>query len=61
MNWKTKTMLVYIMGGLLIGALAGIMTISTTDETQKEPELDLKKGAKFGIDAINLIRKNLAK
>ena len=61
MNWKTKTMLVYILGGLMLGVLAGIMTVSNAEETQKEPELDLKKGAKFGIDAINLIRKNIAK
>ena len=54
-------MLVYIMGGLLLGALAGIMTVSNAEETQKEPELDFKKSAKFGIDAINLIRKNIAK
>lgn len=54
-------MLVYTVSGLLLGLLAGIMTVSNAEESQTEPELDLKKGAKFGIDAINLIRKNISK
>lgn len=59
MNWKTKTMLIYGAAGLVFGVLAGIMIINNAEKKNTEYTPSLKKGAQFGIDAINLIRKNL--
>ena len=52
-------MLIYGAAGLVFGVLAGIMIINNAEKKNTEYTPSLKKGAQFGIDAINLIRKNL--
>ncbi|MBQ4513583.1 MAG: hypothetical protein II969_11370 [Anaerolineaceae bacterium] len=61
MNWKTKTLLYYSLGGLLIGIAAGIITINNAVEKKSEVDLSLKNGAKMGIAALNAVQKIVLK
>lgn len=61
MNWKTKTLLYYSLGGLLIGIAAGIITINNAVEKQSEVDLSLKNGAKMGLAALNAVQKIVLK
>ncbi len=61
MNWKTKTLLYYSLGGLMIGIAAGIITINNAVEKKSEVDLSLKNGAKMGIAALNAVQKIVLK
>lgn len=61
MNWKTKTLLYYSLGGLLIGIAAGVITINNAVEKKSEVDLSLKNGAKMGIAALNAVQKIVLK
>ena len=49
MDWKKKTILYYTLGGMVIGILAG---------KNQKVELSLKNGAKIGIAALDVVKKN---
>ena len=57
MNWKNKVFLFYAIGGLLLGVVAGLITINNAVDNDKEVELDLKTGAKVGVAALQNIKK----
>ncbi len=57
MSWKTKTLLYYSLGGLVIGIVAGIISINNAVEKNTEVDLSLKNGAKVGIAALNAVQK----
>ena len=47
MDWKTKTLLFYMGCGLVLGAIAGIMTVNNAEENEKEVTPTLKDGARI--------------
>ena len=57
MNWKTKTILLYVGCGLVLGAIAGIMTINNAVENEKELDPTLKDGAKICVEALKSLKK----
>lgn len=61
MNWKTKTLLIYGLGGLLLGIIAGIASIDNAVEKNKSIDISLKDGAKIGLNAFNAIQKIIIK
>ncbi len=61
MDWKKKTMLFYIIGGLACGIIAGMITINNAVENDKEIDLSLQEGAKIGMNAIKLLTKTVIK
>ena len=61
MSWKTKTILYYGLGGLLIGIIAGIVSINNAVEENKEVDLTLENGAKIGIAALKALPKFITK
>ena len=52
MDWKKKTILIYAIGGLLIGLLSGIITVNNAVDNDKEVNLTVKDGAKIAIDVM---------
>ena len=61
MNWKTKVILFYSLGGLALGILAGITTIKNAVDNDKELDLTLKDGAKVGLAAMEVMKKTIIK
>ena len=61
MDWKKKTILYYALGGLVIGVLAGIISVNNAVEKDKEVDLSLKNGAKIGIAALDVVQKIVMK
>ena len=61
MDWKKKTILYYTLGGLIIGVLAGIISVNNAVEKDKEVDLSLKNGAKIGIAALDVVQKIVMK
>ncbi len=61
MDRKTKIMLIYIIGGLIGGILAGMISINNAEKNDDLPDLSLQDGAKIGIKAINLLTKTVIK
>lgn len=61
MDWKKKTILYYTLGGMVIGILAGIITVNNAVEKKKEVDLSLKNGAKIGIAALDAVQKIVMK
>lgn len=57
MSWKTKTLIYYGLGGLLLGLAAGIISINNAVEKNTEVDLSLKNGAKVGLAALNAVQK----
>ena len=57
MSWKTKTLLYYSLGGLVIGIVAGIISINNAVEKNTEVDHSMKNGAKVGIAALNAVQK----
>lgn len=57
MSWKTKTLIFYGLGGLLLGIFAGVISINNAVEKNTEVDLSLKNGAKVGIAALNAVQK----
>lgn len=61
MDWKTKTMLFYGIGGLLLGVLAGIASINNAEEKDQQLEISLQEGARLGVNALNSLSKVIIK
>ncbi len=61
MDWKKKVMLIYIIGGLTCGIIAGMISINNAVENEKELNLSLQDGAKIGMNAIKLLTKTVIK
>ncbi len=61
MNWKTKTLLIYGVVGLVCGILAGITTINNAVENNKKPDITLKEGARISLTAMDAMRKTVLK
>lgn len=61
MNWKTKTFVIYILGGLVIGIIAGIMTVNNAEKNEKEVDLSLKNAAKVTVAAFDIVKKLVIK
>lgn len=61
MNWKTKTLLIYGIGGLILGVMAGIISINNAVENNKTVDISLQDGAKIGMNALNAMQKLVIK
>ena len=61
MDWKKKTLLIYILGGLICGILAGIMTVRNAEQNKKELDITLKDGAKIGLTTLESQKKVVIK
>ena len=61
MDWKTKTLLIYGIVGLVCGILAGITTINNAVENDKEADISLKDGARISLTAMDAMRKTVLK
>lgn len=61
MDWKTKTLLLYGIVGLVCGILAGITTINNAVEKNEEPDISLKNGARISLTAMDAMRKTVLK
>ena len=61
MNWKTKTIVYYGLGGLAIGVLAAVMAINNAEKNRKETDLSLKTSGKLVMAAMDAVRKNVLK
>ena len=61
MDWKKKTLLVYILGGLVLGAAAGYLTIKNAEENNIELSPSLQDGAKVCIAALDSLKKIVLK
>lgn len=61
MDWKTKIILFYAIGGLALGIIAGITTIKNAVDNDTEVDLTLKEGAKVGIAAMEVMKKTIIK
>ena len=59
MDWKTKTILFYIGCGVVLGAIAGILTVNNAQEKDKQIDPTLKDGAKICIEGLKSIKKIL--
>ena len=61
MDWKKKTMLIYIIGGLAIGIVAGMISVKKAVDEEREIDLSLQDGAKIGMDVIKFLTKTVIK
>ncbi|MBQ6502734.1 MAG: hypothetical protein IJI57_02330 [Flexilinea sp.] len=61
MDWKKKTILYYTLGGMVIGIIAGIISVNNAVEKEKEVDLSLKNGAKIGFAALDAVQKIVMK
>lgn len=61
MDWKKKTLLIYGIGGLVLGIIAGITTINNAVEKNKKVDISLQDGARIGVSALNSLSKVIIK
>ncbi len=61
MDWKKKTVLFYLGCGMVLGVLAGILSIKNAEENNKEINLSVKDGAKICITALDSLKKIVIK
>ena len=61
MGWKAKTLLLYIGCGLVLGTIAGILTINNAEENEKEINPTLQDGAKICMSALKGVKKVMLK
>ncbi|MBR6090488.1 MAG: hypothetical protein IKP86_11175 [Anaerolineaceae bacterium] len=61
MDWKKKTILIYALGGLIIGIGAGILTINNAVQNNREADLSLKNAGKVTVAALNAMQKIVLK
>ena len=61
MDWKKKVMLIYTLGGLACGIIAGMITVNNAVENDKELDISLQDGAKIGMNAIKMLTKTVIK
>ncbi len=57
MDWKAKTILFYIGCGLVLGAIAGIMTVNNAEKNDKQIDPTLKDGAKICVEGLKSLKK----
>lgn len=55
-NWKTKTLLIGGIVGLLSGLFAAFLLIQRSDQNQLKPELKAKDGVKVGLGLLGVLR-----
>lgn len=55
-NWKTKTLLIGGIVGLLSGLFAAFLLIQRSDQNQQKPELKAKDGVKVGLGLLGVLR-----
>ena len=61
MDWKAKTMLIYGIGGLVLGVAAGIVSINNAVEKNEPLDITLQDGARIGVNALNSLSKIIIK
>lgn len=55
-NWKTKTLLIGGIVGLLSGLFAAYLLIQRASQNQQKPELKAKDGVKVGLGLLGVLR-----
>jgi hypothetical protein len=55
-NWKTKTMLIGGITGLLVGLMAAYMFIQRAEQEEGTPKLSAGEGVKVGIGVMGLLK-----
>ena len=59
MDGKTKMILFYSIGGLLIGALIGLTKVSDAEKNNEEVDFTLKDATKSGVKVLGMVQKAL--
>lgn len=59
MDGKTKMILFYSIGGLLIGVLIGLTKVSDAEKNNEEVDFTLKDATKSGVKVLGMVQKAL--
>ena len=59
MDGKTKLILFYSIGGLLLGALIGMNKVKDAEENNEEVDFTLKDATKSGVKVLGIVQKAL--
>jgi hypothetical protein len=55
-NWKTKTMIIGGVLGLVSGLFAAFLLIQRSDQKQQKPQLNAKDGVKVGMGLLGVLK-----
>ena len=59
MDGKTKMVLFYSIGGLIVGALVGITKANDEEEKNEKVDFTLKDATKSGVKVLGMVQKAL--
>lgn len=57
MDWKKKTLLIYAIGGLVLGVITGISAVKKAEKDDEIPEFNAKTGARVLSASLDMIKK----
>lgn len=55
-SWKKKTLLIAVGIGALLGAVAGLILVQRSEQTQSHPQLTAGDGVKVGLGLLGVLR-----
>lgn len=55
-DWKTRTLILGAVAGLLIGVGSAYMYIKKADEMEVKPKITTGDGMKLGVGLVNLLK-----
>lgn len=55
-NWKTKTMVMGVVIGAMVGAVSALMLIKRAENEQTIPKLSAGEGIQVGLGMLGLLR-----
>jgi hypothetical protein len=55
-NWKTKTLIIGGIAGLLTGLLAAYLLIQRAEQQEDQPRLTAGEGVKVGVGVLGLLK-----
>ena len=55
-NWKTKTLIIGGIAGLLTGLLAAYLLIQRAEQEEDQPKLTAGEGVKVGVGVLGLLK-----
>jgi hypothetical protein len=55
-NWKTKTLIIGGIAGLLTGLLAAYLLIQRAEQQEDKPKLTAGEGVKVGVGVLGLLK-----
>jgi hypothetical protein len=57
MDWKKKTVLLYAIGGLVLGTIAGFSAVKNAEKNDEIPTLNAKTGARVLSASLEMLKK----